>query len=94
MWAVPQPLTSAVCLSRHAGGSGRAWQQNSRLDWASSFFGATSQPLNSVICFAGAQVARDAFGSALSTERLKIGSITWALAREGLRGAPRSASLR
>ena len=33
---------------------------------------------------AGAQVARDAFGSALSGERLVIRSQTWALTRDGL----------
>ena len=36
----------------------------------------------------GAQVARDAFGSALSAERLVIRSQTWALTRDGLGGAP------
>jgi len=38
---------------------------------------------------AGAQVARDAFGGALSAERLKISSQTWSLARDGLGGARR-----
>lgn len=55
---------------------------------------AVPQPLTFATYFAGAQVARDAFGSALSNERLTIGVNTWALAREGLRGAPRSATLR
>ena len=55
---------------------------------------AVAQPLTYATCSAGAQVARDAFGSALSTERLTIGSNTWALAREGLRGAPCWAALR
>ena len=36
----------------------------------------------------GAQVARDAFGSALSAERLVIRAQTWALTRDGLGGAP------
>ncbi|KAK9834867.1 hypothetical protein WJX81_004804 [Elliptochloris bilobata] len=36
---------------------------------------------------AGAQVARDAFGSALSSERLVIRSQTWSLTRDGLKGA-------
>lgn len=55
---------------------------------------AVPQPLTFATCCAGAQVAGDVFGSALSNERLTIGSNTWALAREGLRGAPRSATLR